>query len=209
MGAVVGLACWCGAAAQGQRAVDRIVALVEGEPILLSEVQELGRFQRLVEGKSASEEQLLARLIEQWIVAREAEAARFAKPAAAEVEREFQRLAQQAGSPVTFPLRLRELGLAPEAVRRLLERQLYFARFLDYRFRPAALVEEAAVEKYYREELTAQLAARGERVPRLETVHEQIEELLIQREISARAGQWLDDAKSRLRIERRWASPQK
>ena len=184
-----------------QQVVDRIVVRIEDDVITLSEVRELGRFQQLVEGRAASEEELTRQLIEQWIVTAEAHAARFAAPSEAEVTREVEKLARQFASPEFFLERLRALELTPGAVRRLVERQLYLLRYLDYKFRPAIQVEEAQVARYYGEELAPRLQARGEAVPPLERVAEQIRELLLQREVSARAGRWLEETRGRVRVE--------
>ena len=184
-----------------QRVVDRIVARIEDDIIVLSEVRELGRFQQLVEERSAAGPKLLEQLIEQWIVSTEAEAARFPHPAAAEVNRELARLEEQSGGTEAFRGRLRALGLSRGAVGRQLERQLWLTRYLDYKFRPAAQVDDAQVERYYREDLAPGLAARGQKAPPLADVREQVRELLTQRDISQRASRWLEETRPRLRIE--------
>jgi hypothetical protein len=184
-----------------QQVVDRIVARVEDDIITLSEVRELGRYQELVQGNPVSDDQLLAQLIEQWIVNREATAARFSRPSEAEVDRELERLEKQFASPEAYRDRLQQLGLSAAAVRRLVERQLYLSRYLDYKFRPAAQVDSGAVEKYYREQLVPAVVARGLVAPALESVEDQIRELLTQREISERASRWLEETKSQLKIE--------
>jgi hypothetical protein len=184
-----------------QRVVDRIVARIEDDIIMLSEVRELGRFQQLVEGRSAAGQKLLEQLIEQWIVSTEAEAARFPHPAASDVDRELARLEEQSGGAEAFRGRVQALGLSRDVVRRQLARQLWLSRYLDYKFRPAAQVDDAQVERYYREELTPGLAARGQKAPPLADVREQVRELLVQRDISQRAGRWLEETRPRLRIE--------
>jgi hypothetical protein len=184
-----------------QQVVDRIVARVEDDILTLSEVRELGRFQQLVEGRTEDEQKLLGRLIDQWVLTREAAAARFSQPAEADVNAALAALEKQFGTAEAYRARLRELGLSVEAVRRLVASQLYLSRYLDYRFRPAAQVSQEDVESYYREQLVPQLAARGQPAPALESVSEQIRELLTQREISARAAQWLEEARARVRIE--------
>lgn len=181
--------------------VDRIVARVEDDIILLSELRELGRYQQLLGEPPASDDRLLRQLIEQWIVNTEATVAHLPQPSEAEVKRELERVEKQFASPDAYRERLRGLGLTEAAVRRLVERQLYLLRYLDYKFRPAAQVDAAAIEKYYREQLTPGLAARGQPAPALEGVQDQIRELLTQREITERAARWLDEAKSRLKIE--------
>lgn len=189
-------------APQAGRVVDRIVARIEGEVLTLSEVRELGRFQQLVQGQSEPEEKLLDRLIDHWLIEREATAGRFPRPGEEEVDREIARLAAEAGGEEAFRARLQTLGLEPAAVRRLIEAQMYLARYLDYRFRPAAQVEPEQIETYYREQLAPQLRQRGETVPPLESVAERIRELLTQQEIDRRADRWLADARALLRVEK-------
>ncbi len=201
LGLLVGGALLLAPRLSAQQVVDRIVAHVEEDIITLSEVRELGRYQQLVEGHAARDDRLLAQLVEQWVVNTEAAAARFPRPSEAEVNRELARLEQQVGGPEAYRERLRQFGLSAAAVRRQVERQIYLARYLDYKFRPAVQVEGAAIEKYYREELVLRLAGQGQAVPPLETVQDQIRELLVQREISQRAALWLDEARSRLKIE--------
>lgn len=189
------------AAVPGQQVVDRIVAHIEDDIITLSEVRELGRYQQLIEGHAASDDRLLAQLIEQWIVSTEATAAHYPLPIEAEVNREIERLGRQFASPEAYRERLQQLGLSAAAVRRLTERQIYLGRYLDYKFRPAVQVDAGAIEKYYREQLAPPMAAKGQAAPVLETVQDQIRELLVQAEISRRSAQWLEETRSRLRIE--------
>ena len=184
-----------------QQVVDRIVARVEDDILTLSEVRELGRYQELVQGHADGDDRLMALLVQQWIVNTEATAARFPLPSEADVSRELERLEKQFTSPDAYRERLRRPGLSAAAVRRQAERQLYLSRYLDYKFRPAAQVDTAAMEKYHRDELVPSLAARGQAAPTLETVQEQIRELLIQRDINQRAERWLEETRSRLKIQ--------
>ncbi|HJY86104.1 MAG TPA: hypothetical protein VKE24_04630 [Candidatus Acidoferrales bacterium] len=183
-----------------QLVIDRIVARIEDDIVTLSEVRELGRYQQLVEGRAEGDDRLLAELIDQWIVNSEATAARFPRPIEAEVNRELDGLEKRFPTPEAFRARLEELGLS-RAVRRILERQLYLVHYLDYKFRPAVQVDAQAIEKYYREQLTPQLSAAGRTVPPLEDVEDQIRELLIERQIGERTSRWLDETRSRLKIE--------
>src|SRR2546426_6434323 len=59
-----------------QQVVDRIVARVQDDILMLSELRELGRYQQLVQDQAASDDRLLTQLLEQWIVNAEATAAR-------------------------------------------------------------------------------------------------------------------------------------
>jgi hypothetical protein len=83
----------------------------------------------------------------------------------------------------------------------LLKQQLYLSRFLDYRFRPAAQIDQSQIETYYNNEFVPQLRARGEKIPPLEEVEDTIREVLVQRAINDRAPKWLDDTRERLKID--------
>jgi hypothetical protein len=191
----------CVAALRAQTVVDRITARVEDDIILLSEVRELGLYQQLVNGSAANRETLLSELVEQWIVRTEATAAAFSRPADAEIDRAAADLEKHFASPAAYQARLRELGLSASAVRRLLAQQMWMARYLDYKFRPAAQIEIEQIEKYYRDDFVPAMKARGQAVPALETVRDQIRELLVQQDISQRASHWIEESRSRLKIE--------
>jgi len=75
--AILTLGVFCTCPVKAQQVVDRIVARVDEDIILQSDVDQLARYQLLVDGKSESQEQILERLIDQWIVRKEAEASRF------------------------------------------------------------------------------------------------------------------------------------
>jgi parvulin-like peptidyl-prolyl isomerase len=186
---------------QSARVVDRIVARIEGDIILQSQVRGLGAFQQLIEGKAESDDKLLDELIEQWVVETEAMASHFPQPAQSEVDRELTRLIGQFANPDKYASRLNELGLSGAEVRQMLSRQIYDERYVDYKFRPSVQVEAADIDAYYKKELLPDLAKKNQPVPAPAAVEEQIRELLIQRGISDLTAKWLDDTKSRLKIE--------
>lgn len=200
----------CAPRAAGQRApaaserpqvIDGIVARIEDDIITESDVRELEGFQELVNGKARSRTEVIDELLDQWIVQTEAATARFPQPSAARLDAEFTQLEEQFPSPEAFRMRLGELGLTEKAVRRLLEKQHYLTRFIDYRFRPAAQVDQSQIEAYYHGELAAQLKSQDQPLPPLDSVEDRIRELLTEREINERSTQWLKDTKTRLRID--------
>lgn len=181
--------------------VDRIVARIENDIILLSEVRELAAYQQLLDGRAESQDQLLRALIEQWVVRTEAQAAQFPPPAAVEVDDQAGQIQSRFPTPQAYRERLAALGLPPQALRRIVQQQLYLAGYLDYKFRPAVQVEEQAISRYYQEELVPALQTKGQAALPLDDLREQIRELLIQRGISERADSWFEETKSRLQIE--------
>jgi len=189
------------APAPPQQIVDRIVARIEDDIITLSEVRELAAYQQLIDGRVESDDRLLSELIEQWVINNEATSSYFPAPAASEVDREAARIESRFPSQQAYRERLAALGLSQEAVRRMVTREIYLARYLDYKFRPSVQVSDDDIAKYYREELVPPLTAKGEKIPTLDSVSDQIREVLVQRGIDDRAASWLDQTKSRLKIE--------
>jgi hypothetical protein len=83
----------------------------------------------------------------------------------------------------------------------MLGQQLYLSRFLDYRFRPSAQVDQKQIETYYQEEFGPQLKGGGQPVPPLDAVADTIREVLVQRAITDRANQWIDETRAGLKID--------
>jgi hypothetical protein len=181
--------------------VDGIAARIEGDIITESEIDELSAFQRLVEGKSGSRNDVILELSDQWIVKNEAQNAHFARPSAEDVNDALASLTKQFGSDAAFQQKIAQAGLTPAAVRRELELQLYLNRYLDYKFRAAAQVTENQIQDYYRGEFAREVRAKGQTLPPLDDVHADIHRLLTERMITDRATKWLDDTRSRLRLE--------
>jgi parvulin-like peptidyl-prolyl isomerase len=186
---------------QSARVVDRIVARIEDDIILQSQVRELGAFQQLFDGRAEGDDKLVEELIEQWIVETEANASHFPQPAQSEVDREMARLREGFSEPGKYDSRLIELGLSPDEVRQMLVRQIYVERYIDSKFRPSVQIQPADTDAYYNKELLPELAKKGQPAPRRAAVEEQIREVLVQRAISELTVKWLDDTKAKLKIE--------
>jgi hypothetical protein len=192
------------AAAQGHsqpQIVDGIVARIEGDIITFSELRELAAYQQLLDGHSQSDEELRSELIEQWMLNDEATGARFPMPAAAEVDREMSRVQNSFPNTAAFQQRLGEVALTSESLRRVITRQIYLARYLDYKFRSSVQVDDAAIANYYRDHLVPELQAKGQPAPPVTDVTDQIRELLIEQGVSERTAEWFDETKPRMKIE--------
>jgi hypothetical protein len=190
-----------GEGGSGAQTIDGVAVRIEDDILTESEVRELAAFQKLVDGRAKDRGDLIRELADQWIVRGEANAAKFPHPSHEDVDRAYAQLAKQFPSPEDFRARCAAAGLTEAAVRRMLEQQLYLSRFIDFRFRPAAQVDDKQVESYYRDEFAPQLEARGQEVPPLESVADTIREVLIQRAIDDRATKWLDETRERLKID--------
>jgi hypothetical protein len=185
-----------------QETVDRIVARVENDIVLLSDIRTLSRYQQFVDGKSETDGVVLDRLIDQWIVRTEAEVAHFPHPADADVERGLQRLQKSFPSPAEYEAREKQIGLSDSEVRGMVASQLYFNNYLDSRFRPGVQVDAKAIEEFYQTGVVPVAKARGQEPPPLEAARDAIQEALVQRGINEQADRWLKESRLRLHIEK-------
>jgi hypothetical protein len=186
---------------RAQQVVDRIIARIEDDVLLQSDLRELGEFQQLQGTKVEPESARLEELIDQWVIEHEGQAAQFPQPSDADVNTSLDQLKKNLGGEEVFRKRLKETGLSAASVKRILARILFYSRYLDYKFRTAAQIDTAAEDKYFNTEFAEQLKARGEKLPLIESVRPAIHELLVQEDISKRAAEWLTESRSQLKIE--------
>lgn len=187
---------------RGQELIDRMVARVENDIILSSEVNALGHYQQFADGKAESDEQILERLIDQWIVRNEAETARFPHPSDAEVTHGAERLRASFASPEEYESRKKQSGLSERDIRNMVTMQLYLSNYLDSRFRPAVQVAPKEVEDFYQSAVVPRAKAHNQAPPALDASREYIQEALVQRGINEQADRWLKESRARLRVEK-------
>jgi parvulin-like peptidyl-prolyl isomerase len=185
-----------------QEVIDRIVARVENDVILLSDVRTLGRYQQLVEGKSEGDTQILDRLIDQWIVRNEADTAQFPRPTDTEIAAGVDRVQKSFTSVSEYETRKTQVGLTDADVKSMVASQLYLGNYLDSRFRPSAKVEQKDVEDFYEKAVVPRAQARNQAAPTLDAARDYIHEALIQRNINEQADRWLSESRGRLRVEK-------
>jgi len=185
-----------------QEILDRIVARVENEIILLSDVQALDRYQQLVDGKPETQGQILDRLIDQWIVRTEADVAHFPHPSDADMERGVSRLRESFASAEEFEARKKQSGLDDSEIRRIVGSQLYLSNYLDSRFRPSVQIDAKAIEDFYQKAVLPVARTRGQEPPTLEAARDSIQEALVQQGINEQADRWLKESRLRLHIEK-------
>lgn len=184
-----------------QEVMDRIVARVETDIILQSDVRQLSRYQAFLDGKPQSDADILNRLIDQWIVRNEAGVARFPQPSDEDVNRSIERLKRSFSSPEEFQTRQKLSGITDDEIRRFVRAQLYLSNYLDSRFRPAIQIDEKAIEEFYRSRVVPRAESRGQTPPTLENARDFIQEALVQQAINEQADRWLKESRSRVRVE--------
>ncbi len=199
LAALLLLPAWC--AGSPQEVIDRIVARVDTDIILLSDIRELARYQQLVDGRSESDGEILDRLIDQWIVRTEAKAALFPLPSDADVDRSLERLKRSFSSPEEYEERKTQSGLSDDGVRRILRAQLYLSNYLDSRFRASIQIDQKAIQDFYETRVVPRAESRGQPPPSLDAARDFIQEALVQRAINVQSDKWLKESRSRLHVE--------
>ncbi len=185
-----------------QEVVDRIVAHVENDVILLSDIRALSRYQQFLDGKSETDAQILDRLIDQWIVRAEADASRFPRPSDTDIDRSLSRVRDSFSSEPEYQARRRQAGLSEQDISAMVSSQLYLSSYLDSRFRPAVQINPKDVADFYQTAVVPRAKARGEEPPSLDAARDSIQEALIQNGINQQAEQWLKESRLRLHIEK-------
>ncbi len=186
--------------ARQQKVVDRVVARVEEDIILQSDVEQLARYQILVDGKSESETRILDRLIDQWIVRKEAEASHFPGPVKADVDRGLQRLERSFAKKEDFDAQRKKAGISEGELLQIVTAQAYLSNYLDSRFRPTVQVDEKAIQDFYDTAVIPRAKARGQEPPSFDAARDLIQEALTERGINEQADKWLTESRTRLSI---------
>jgi hypothetical protein len=185
-----------------QQVVDRIVARVENDVILLSDIRVLSSYQQFLDGKSETDAQILDRLIDQWIVRMEAEVSRTPHPSDEDIDGSLSSLKNSFTSEQEYEARKRQAGLSDQSIRAMAATQLYLSYYLDSRFRPSVQIDPKAIEDFYHNTVLPRAKARGQEPPTLEVARDSIQEALVQNGINEQAERWLKESRQRLHIEK-------
>ncbi len=157
-----------------QEVVDRIVAHVENDVILLSDIRALSRYQQFLDGKPETDAQI----------------------------RSLSGLRSSFISEQEYEARRKQASLAEPDIRAMVSSQLYLSNYLDSRFRPAVQIDPKDVAGFYQTAVVPRAKARGEEPPSLDAARDSIQEALIQNGINHQAEQWLKESRLRLHIEK-------
>jgi hypothetical protein len=150
---------------------------------------------------SAALNNALRLLIDQHLILQEAEKLPSIAPTAKEITDERDALAKlfPAGE---FQQRLLKVGLTTEKLNEILEQRLKMEKYLDFRFRNFVVVSQQEVADYYRDVFVPRFRQRnrGQIVPPLEMVRQQLEQELTERKIESETDEFLDSARERAEI---------
>lgn len=192
----------------GQEVVDRMVAVVNGRElvtysdILWQLALEPGR--PLSSPKPDDLNDVLQRVIDQRLIAQEAEKLPTINPTDEAINEELKRLIQAFPSQAEFYQRLNQVGLGQdsEQLREIMRQRVVINSYMDFRFRSFTVVTQQEVADYYRDVFVPRFKREspGRIVPKLEEVQERLEGEIRETKVSSDISAFLEDARSRAEI---------
>jgi parvulin-like peptidyl-prolyl isomerase len=194
--------------------LDRVVAVVNNQAILSSDVDDELRLAVLDPGRAGlgdltrcqALDQLIGRaLIQQQIRQEDAEAV---APSQTEVDARLQQMRREIPACLQYNCAsedgwkafLNAHGLTSERVVSYLRHRLEILRFIEERFRQGIHIAPEEIDSYYRQTLIPQYKA-GQAVPSLADVAPRIQEILLQRQVNALFDDWLKSLRKQGDVE--------
>jgi hypothetical protein len=187
-------------AAESPILVDRIVAIVGEDPILLSEAEEViglglaGR--RPGEGDAELRERVIDGLIEQRLRFHEVDRSGFHRVPVTEIEARVADIAAAFPDREAFLRRLAELGMNEQEVRQLVARQIAVLTYVTERLGARVFVGFEDIRAYYQESVVPDLERRGEPVPPLDEVREAIRAVLHEQRLNQELERWTEELRA-------------
>lgn len=197
-----------GVEAQAADVLDRVAVSVGQQVVTLSAILRQLRLETLASGDPVQDTEenrrrAASRLIDQAIVLREIELSRYTPPSMTEAEEAIGRYLKQSGRTRERLLdEIHKLGFSEDDFKREMQWRISVSRFIDFRFAPGVQVTDEEVEKYYRDEYSAQYRKLnpGAAVPPLDEVRDSIVRIVTNRKTNVAMEQWLARMRESLRV---------
>jgi peptidyl-prolyl cis-trans isomerase SurA len=185
--------------------VDRIVAVVDEDPILASDLDRVIGLGLVEAEQGESDASFRRRVLDQVIAEKlrfqEIDRFGFTEVSIAEVDRRFEEIRSGFESEKAFEERMAALGLEAEGLRQLVARQIMVLTYVDERLGPRVFVDREEIEKYYDETLVPELRRKKQPLPRLTEVREQIRQVLKEQRLNEEIERWTEELRREADID--------
>jgi hypothetical protein len=195
--------------ARAGETIDRIVAVVNGRPVMESEMVQTLRLEQILANKPpqavpADElRAVLGRLVDQLLLSQQMDLAHFQQTSPEEVQARIRELRTQvapSGSEDDWSSLLRTYDLSEADLGEQISQQLRTVRFVDARFRPSVRLEPGAVESYYNTQLLPKMKQAGAQPVPMKDVEPKIREILVQQGMNDQLDIWLKALRAQAEI---------
>jgi hypothetical protein len=186
--------------------VERVMAMVNGVPILASDVA-LATAGALVprnigESDADYRRAVVEALVDLELRWQDLRAAAIASRVPVDLDAAWSSTLRRVGGEEELRKRLERIGLPEAALEELVRRAAVVEAYVASRFGPFVRPTDQEVEKAWREELVPKLLAAGKPVPPLAEARSQVEALLRERKLSAEVEGWTAELAKRAEIVR-------
>lgn len=173
---------------------DRVLAVVDEDPILASDVEraiKLGLEQpKPGEDDARFRRRVLDGLIDQRLQFHEIDRFNFQQVPVDEIQKRVAEIRARFPDEASFQKALKEVGLDLKGLRQLVARQLLVLTYVDERLGSRVFVGPDDINRYYREVLTPEMQKHGQQPPPLEGVREDVRETLKQQKMTQEMASW-------------------
>jgi peptidyl-prolyl cis-trans isomerase SurA len=193
-----------GGVSTGQGTVlDRILAIVNDDVILESDVDEERRFESIqpYRGSNAefSRERAVQRLIDRTLILQQAALEPEDTITDQDLDAQLTKLRKDIPSCAEYHCEtdagwqkyLADRGFTLEGFRELWRKRMELLHFIEVRFRNGIRISDDEIKTYYEKTMLPEYARQNVTPPKLETVSKRIEEVLLQQQVSNLLRDWL------------------
>jgi hypothetical protein len=180
---------------------DRVLAVVDEDPVLASDVEraiKLG-LQKPNPGETDPQFRLrvLNALVEERLRFHEIDRYGFEQVPVEDIEKAVAQVRAGFKDEASFQKALREVGLGLRGLRQLMARQLLVLTYVSERLGPRVFVSFDDINRYYKSVLTPEMQKKSQPVPPLEDVREDIREVLKQEKLTEEIKTWTEDLRKK------------
>lgn len=183
---------------------DRVLAVVDEDPVLASDVDRVIRLGLEQPQPGEAEERFRRRVLDDLIDERlrfhEVDRFNFEQVPVDEIKKRVEEIQKRYPDPAAFQKALKEVGIDEKGLRQLVARQLLVVTYVDEQLGAHVFVEPEEINRYYRDVLTPEMRKRGQQPPPLEDVREDIRETLKQQKMTQEMTRWTRELREKADI---------
>jgi uncharacterized protein YqeY len=184
--------------------IDRMAVVVGTRVIKDSDIERDIRLTDFLNGdkldlSSAARRKAAQRLIDQALIRQEVDTGRYTAPSADEIQSFLKQVRSHRDS-------LQSYGITQQELDSQVRWQITVLHFIEQRFRPAVLVSDQEIQDHYRAHTAEFRDAKTGKIPPVDDVRDQIQDILAGPKVTKEFEDWLDRTRKRTTIEYREAS---
>jgi peptidyl-prolyl cis-trans isomerase SurA len=192
-----------GSSAQQGVVLDRVVAVVNDDVILESDVDEERRFEEIQPYRRAaaerSRDKIIERLIDRDLILQQSALEPEDAVTDKELDKQLATLRKDIPDCKQYHCEtddgwkkyLGDHGFTVEEFRERWRQRMELLKFIEVRFRNGIKISDSDIKDFYQTRMVPEYAKRNVTPPKLETISKRIEEVLLQQQVSALLVDWL------------------